>query len=239
MSIKVNKDKTDDMMYFDLPVTYIEGNSADSINAIFWHFGLCNVFSVRYNSLFENYRNETALVFCNFDSSIPLEDMIFILNHAPELSTHKDIVPYVERAFILSDKPLLEQYPDYSREGELWESFIQCIETVIVTKNNKSDLYFLDEYLEQQGIEKKYQEMEKKENVTRIKDLLPSRYSIEDVRRLYKEIFDLDVIGGYKSNLSPGCELYRVTDAKGNVVINRMGLQAFLEFPVDDEAYGK
>lgn len=68
---------------------------------------------------------------------------------------------------------------------------------------------------------------------------LPRRYCIAKVRRLYKEIYDLDItnIGGYKSNRHQLYTHYRVTDHDGNIVMDRVTLNALGDHLVDIGEY--
>lgn len=70
---------------------------------------------------------------------------------------------------------------------------------------------------------------------------LPRRYCIAKVKRLYKEIYDLDVanIGGYKSNRHQLYEHYRVTDRDGNIVMDNVTLNALADHLVDIGEYDK
>lgn len=68
---------------------------------------------------------------------------------------------------------------------------------------------------------------------------LPRRYSIAKVRRLYKEVYDLDVvnIGGYKSNRNQLYVHYRVMDHDGNIVMDKVTLNALGDHLVDIGEY--
>lgn len=68
---------------------------------------------------------------------------------------------------------------------------------------------------------------------------LPRRYCIAKVRRLYKEIYDLDItnVGGYKYNRYRAYEHYRVTDHDGNIVMDRVTLNALGDHLVDIGEY--
>ena len=68
---------------------------------------------------------------------------------------------------------------------------------------------------------------------------LPRRYCIAKVKRLYKEIYDLDItnIGGYKSNRHRLYEHYRVTDRDGNIVMDKVTLNALGDHLVDIGEY--
>lgn len=70
---------------------------------------------------------------------------------------------------------------------------------------------------------------------------LPRRYCMAKVKRLYKEIYDLDItnIGGYKSNRYQLYEHYRVTDRDGNIVMNNVTLNALGDHLVDIGEYDK
>ena len=142
--------------YFDLSVTYIE---ADDITDIIWAiikaYGGGNTFFVDCGSLFWDYQSEPVMVFKDFDSSIPLEDMLSILSYFPMFSTRSgEVESCAEKVFVVSDIPLLDQYPDYGRDGELsfWSSFMYCIHNVMICKNNTVKSYSLDDYLEENGI---------------------------------------------------------------------------------------
>lgn len=69
---------------------------------------------------------------------------------------------------------------------------------------------------------------------------LPRRYSIAKVKRLYKEIYALDVINidyGYKGNRYRPYVHYRVMDHDGNIVMDRVTLNALGDHLVDIGEY--
>lgn len=66
-------------------------------------------------------------------------------------------------------------------------------------------------------------------------DPLPRHYSISRVRKIFKEVYALDVVKidyGYKSNRYKYYEEYNVIDSEGKIVIDKATLNALGDFLV-------
>lgn len=126
--------------YRSLEVTYLYGaTGTGKTRSIFQkHPGhsICRITSYRRDKgvLFDAYTSQDILVLEEFDSQIPITEMLNYLDvyplHLP--ARYQDRIACYTKVYITSNKSLLQQYPDVQRQSpETWKAFLRRIHHVL------------------------------------------------------------------------------------------------------------
>ncbi|MGE9895974.1 hypothetical protein ACQQ97_03585 [Anaerovoracaceae bacterium SGI.195] len=142
----------------DIETIYIQGETeTGKTRYVMEKHNYVNVFRItNYRHPFDGYRNQNAICFEEFRSSLPIEDMLKYLEGYPNASLparYKDKVACYTSVYIISNIPLELQYPSVQEfEGETWKAFLRRINTVMVfSKNNTVQEYSITDYFKSIG----------------------------------------------------------------------------------------
>ena len=123
-----------------LEVTYLYGATGiGKTYGIFQQFpaeNICRITSYRGSNgvIFDSYRCQDVLVFEEFNSQVPVEEMLSYLDVYPLMlpARYTDKVACYTKVYITSNTPLEGQYWDVQRHHpETWRAFIRRINNVI------------------------------------------------------------------------------------------------------------
>lgn len=120
-----------------LEVTYIYGKTGvGKSRMVMEKYGYSNVFRVTnyIRGGFDAYHNQDVILFEEFRSSIPIQDMLNYLDGYPlELPCrYANKIACFTKVYIVSNISLLEQYTSHQHEHrETWEAFLRRIHKVI------------------------------------------------------------------------------------------------------------
>ncbi len=135
-----------------LEVTYLFGDTGSGkTRSVMERYGYANVFRVtNYKHPFDQYKGQDIIMFEEFQSSIPMNQMLVYLDGYPVMlpCRYSDKVACFTKVYILSNIDLKEQYPnvqDYS--PETWRAFLRRIHKVQVFQNGRVETYRLSDYL--------------------------------------------------------------------------------------------
>lgn len=135
-----------------LEVLYLFGDTGSGkTRSVMERYGYANVFRVtNYKHPFDQYKGQDVIVFEEFQNSIPINQMLIYLDGYPVTlpCRYSDKVACYTKAYILSNIPLKEQYPDIQDYSpETWKAFLRRIHKVQVFQNGRVETYSLFEYL--------------------------------------------------------------------------------------------
>ncbi|MBR1649971.1 MAG: replication protein [Lachnospiraceae bacterium] len=139
-------------IFRNLEVEYIFGDTGSGkTRCVMEKYGYSNVYRVtNYKNPFDQYQGQDVIAFEEFQSSIPINQMLVYLDGYPLMlpCRYSDKVACYTKAFILSNIDLKEQYQDIQRYNpETWKAFLRRIQKVRVFQNGKTDEYRLYDYL--------------------------------------------------------------------------------------------
>lgn len=126
-------------------VTYLYGESGvGKTRSIFEKYGaenICRISSYSNGCKFDAYDGQNVLVFEEFDSQIPIKDMLNYLDIYPINlpARYFDKIARYEKVFITSNEPLSEQYKDVQEEmPSTYKAFLRRINRILhLQKNGK------------------------------------------------------------------------------------------------------
>lgn len=135
----------------DVEVTYIYGDTGTGkTRSVMDKYGYSNVYRVTdYAHPFDGYKGEDVILFEEFRSSLPLKDMLTLLDGYPvELpSRYTNKVACYTKVYFATNIPLDEQYKNVQREEpQSWDAFCRRINTVIRMKEDGKDEFELIHY---------------------------------------------------------------------------------------------
>lgn len=135
-----------------LEVVYLFGDTGSGkTRSIMEQYGYANVFRVtNYRHPFDQYKGQDVIMFEEFQSSIPINQMLIYLDGYPVTlpCRYSDKVACYTKAYILSNIALKEQYPDtQTHSPETWKAFLRRIHKVQIFQNGRVETYSLFEYL--------------------------------------------------------------------------------------------
>lgn len=112
----------------ELRVSYIWGKSGvGKTHSIYSRHGFDAVYVVDdYFHPFDEYDNETVIVFDEFHSQIPLEKMLVLLDPYPVslAARYQNKWANFETVYVVSNEPIEQQYPNFKlSKQETWEAF--------------------------------------------------------------------------------------------------------------------
>ena len=131
----------------DLSVSYIFGKSgAGKTRSIYQAHDprdICRITNYRANKgiSFDAYNGQSVLVFEEFNSQIPIEDMLNYLDIYPLNlpARYNDRVACYETVYVTSNLPLNSQYPKIQKQQpETWNAFLRRIHAVTEYRNDSS-----------------------------------------------------------------------------------------------------
>lgn len=116
----------------ELQVTYLWGKTGvGKTRSVMELYGYGNVYHVtNYAHPFDNYRGQSAILFDEFRSSLPIADMLKYLDGYPLMlpCRYSDKVACYTKAFLVSNIPLSDQYPNVQvTEPETYRAFCRRI----------------------------------------------------------------------------------------------------------------
>lgn len=137
-----------------LEVTYLYGDTGSGkTRGVMEQYGYGNVFRVtNYKHPFDQYKGQDIIMFEEFQSSIPMNQMLVYLDGYPVMlpCRYSDKVACFTKVYILSNIDLKEQYPNVQNDSpETWRAFLRRIHKVQVFQNGKVETYSLFDYLNQ------------------------------------------------------------------------------------------
>lgn len=132
-------------------VNYIYGSTGvGKTRGIMEMYGYTNVFRVTdYEHPFDNYKGQDVIIFEEFRSSLKIQDMLNYLDGYPlELPCrYANKIACFTKVYIITNIPLSDQYENMQRDCiETWKAFLRRINRVICMKQNKSDLFTVEQY---------------------------------------------------------------------------------------------
>lgn len=135
-----------------LEVSYIYGETGcGKTRSIMEKQGYANVYRVtNYKHPFDQYRGQDVIAFEEFQSSLPINQMLIYLDGYPISlpCRYADKIACYTKAYILSNIDISEQYIEIQRYNpETWKAFLRRINTVKVFKHNSIKEYVLKDYL--------------------------------------------------------------------------------------------
>lgn len=135
-----------------LEVVYLFGDTGSGkTRSVMEQYGYANVFRVtNYKNPFDQYKGQNVIVFEEFQSSLPINQMLIYLDGYPVMlpCRYSDKVACYTKAYILSNISLGEQYPDVRNNSpETWKAFLRRIHKVQFFQNGRVETYSLFEYL--------------------------------------------------------------------------------------------
>lgn len=138
-------------VFRNLEVTYVYGDTgAGKTRSVMAH-GYANVFRItNYKNPFDQYRAQDVICFEEFDSSLPINQMLLYLDGYPVMlpCRYSDKVACFTKVYILSNIDLRMQYAEVqSTNRETWKAFLRRIHNVEVYRDGKHETYTTKEYL--------------------------------------------------------------------------------------------
>lgn len=118
-----------------LQVTYIWGKTGvGKTRGIMERYGYRNVYRVtNYKNPFDGYKGEPVILFDEFRSSLPLEDMLKYMEGYPLNlpARFSDRAACFEAVYVVSNIPMEKQYPQVQmEEPETWAAFLRRFERI-------------------------------------------------------------------------------------------------------------
>lgn len=135
-----------------MEVTYLYGDTgAGKTRSVMEQYGYKNVYRVtNYKHPFDQYKGQDVIMFEEFQSSIPVNQMLIYLDGYPVMlpCRYADKVACYTKVYIVSNIDLREQYEEMQRYNcETWKAFLRRIHNVKVFKNGKIQEYSTHDYL--------------------------------------------------------------------------------------------
>lgn len=136
----------------NLSVSYLFGDTGSGkTRSVMELYGYENVYRVtNYKNPFDQYKSQEVIMFEEFQSSIPINQMLIYLDGYPVMlpCRYADKVACYEKVFLLSNTDLFEQYKDIQNNNiETWKAFLRRIHIVQKFRNKESKNYMLLDYL--------------------------------------------------------------------------------------------
>ena len=137
----------------NLEITYIWGTTGcGKTRGIMEKYGYSNVYRVTdYAHPFDSYKGQDVIIFEEFRSSLPIEDMLKYLDGYPvELpARYMNRVACFTKVFIITNIDIREQYPNMQKiQPETWNAFLRRIHTVKIYNGQSMAEMPLKTYLE-------------------------------------------------------------------------------------------
>jgi len=114
-------------------------------------YSYANVFRItNYKNPFDQYKAQDVICFEEFDSSLPINQMLLYLDGYPVMlpCRYSDKVACYTKVYILSNIDLRMQYAEVqSMNRETWKAFLRRIHNVEVYRDGKHETYTTREYL--------------------------------------------------------------------------------------------
>ncbi len=115
-------------------------------------FGYSNVYRItNYKHPFDQYQGQDVIVFEEFQSSLPINQMLIYLDGYPIAlpCRYADKIACYTKVYILSNIDIGEQYIDVQHHyQETWKAFLRRINTIKVFTQNNTTEYTVKEYFD-------------------------------------------------------------------------------------------
>ncbi len=139
-------------IFRNMNVSYLYGDTGSGkTRSVMEQYGYKNVYRVtNYKHPFDQYQGQDIIIFEEFQSSLPINQMLIYLDGYPVAlpCRYADKIACYTKVYLLSNIDLKEQYPDIQRcSYETWKAFLRRIHTVQVFKNGQTKTYNTKEYL--------------------------------------------------------------------------------------------
>lgn len=136
----------------NLSVSYLFGDTGSGkTRSVMELYGYENVYRVtNYKNPFDQYKSQEVIMFEEFQSSIPINQMLIYLDGYPVMlpCRYADKVACYTKVYLLSNTDLLEQYKDIQNNNiETWKAFLRRIHIVQKFCHKESRSYRLMDYL--------------------------------------------------------------------------------------------
>ena len=139
-------------IFRNMSVSYLYGDTGSGkTRSIMEKYGYKNVYRVtNYKHPFDQYQGQDIIIFEEFQSSLPINQMLIYLDGYPIAlpCRYADKIACFTKVYLLSNIDLKEQYLDIQRcNYEVWKAFLRRIHTIQVFKTGKILTYVTKEYL--------------------------------------------------------------------------------------------
>lgn len=138
-------------IFRNLNVSYIYGETGSGkTRSVMEKFGYSNVYRVtNYKHPFDQYQGQDVIVFEEFQSSLPINQMLIYLDGYPIAlpCRYADKIACYTKVYILSNIDIREQYIDIQHHNqETWKAFLRRINTIKVFTQNNVREYTVKDY---------------------------------------------------------------------------------------------
>ncbi|MBD5549148.1 MAG: replication protein [Lachnospiraceae bacterium] len=140
-------------IFRNLSVSYFYGETGSGkTRSIMENFGYSNVYRVtNYKHPFDQYQGQDVIVFEEFQSSLPINQMLIYLDGYPIAlpCRYADKIACYTKVYILSNIDIREQYTDIQHHNEeTWKAFLRRINTIKVFTQNNAREYTVKDYFD-------------------------------------------------------------------------------------------
>lgn len=140
-------------IFHNLNVSYFYGETGSGkTRSIMEKFGYTNVYRVtNYKHPFDQYQGQDVIVFEEFQSSLPINQMLIYLDGYPIAlpCRYADKIACYTKVYILSNIDIKEQYTDIQHHNhETWKAFLRRINTIKVFTQNDIKEYTVKNYFD-------------------------------------------------------------------------------------------
>lgn len=140
-------------IFRNLNVSYFYGETGSGkTRSVMEKFGYSNVYRItNYKNPFDQYQGQDVIVFEEFQSSIPINQMLIYLDGYPVAlpCRYADKIACYTKVYILSNIDIREQYTDIQHHNhETWKAFLRRINTIKVFTQNDIKEYTVKDYFD-------------------------------------------------------------------------------------------
>lgn len=140
-------------IFRNLNVSYFYGETGSGkTRSVMEKFGYSNVYRItNYKNPFDQYQGQDVIVFEEFQSSIPINQMLIYLDGYPIAlpCRYADKIACYTKVYILSNIDIREQYTDIQHHNhETWKAFLRRINTIKVFTQNDIKEYTVKDYFD-------------------------------------------------------------------------------------------
>lgn len=140
-------------IFRNLSVSYFYGETGSGkTRSVMEKFGYSNVYRVtNYKHPFDQYQGQDVIVFEEFQSSLPINQMLIYLDGYPIAlpCRYADKIACYTKVYILSNIDIREQYTDIQHHNqETWKAFLRRINIIKVFTQNNATEYTVKDYFD-------------------------------------------------------------------------------------------
>lgn len=140
-------------IFRNLNVSYFYGETGSGkTRSVMEKFGYSNVYRItNYKNPFDQYQGQDVIIFEEFQSSIPINQMLIYLDGYPVAlpCRYADKIACYTKVYILSNIDIREQYTDIQHHNhETWKAFLRRINTIKVFTQNDIKEYTVKDYFD-------------------------------------------------------------------------------------------